>query len=263
MHYHNIPHTSTFLKVCTLLLFVIGTLTFRAQTPGLPEKPKFQTSVYDDAGLLTPDQKTQLEQKLIHYADSTSTQIVVATILTTNGEEIGYFATNWAHKWGIGQADKDNGILILVAKDDRKMTIRTGYGMEHILTDALSRRIIETNMVPHFREGDYYGGLDEATTAIIQVFAGEYDAEPVEDVGIIGVIFFIAFFLLILFIIYKGAKNSGNSGSSGDFFGPIILSRGGRGTWGGGSSGGSFGGGGFGGGFGGGGFGGGGASGGW
>jgi len=79
--------------------------------------------------------------------------------------------------------------LILVAKDDRKMTIRTGYGMEHILTDALSRRIIETHMVPHFRESDYYGGLDESTTAIIQIFAGEYDAEPTEDVGIIGVIF--------------------------------------------------------------------------
>lgn len=270
MHYNNTPHKSTFLKVCTLLLIVIGTLNFRAQTPELPEKPKFQTSVYDEAGLLTPDQKTQLEQKLIQYADSTSTQIVVATILTTNGEDIGYYATNWAHKWGIGQADKDNGILILVAKDDRKMTIRTGYGMEHILTDALSRRIIETHMVPHFREGDYYGGLDEATTAIIQIFAGEYDAEPTEDVGIIGVIFFIAFFLLIFFIIFKAAKNKGGNGGStfgDDFFGPIILSRGGRGTFGGGfgggSSGGGFGGGGFGGGFGGGGFGGGGASGGW
>ena len=255
---------STFLKASTIMFFILGTLNLKAQLPEIPVTPKFQTSVYDDAGLLTPDQKTQLEQKLIQYADSTSTQIVVATILTTNGEDIGYYATNWAHKWGIGQADKDNGVLILVAKDDRRMTIRTGYGMEHILTDALSRRIIETNMAPHFREGDYYGGLDEATTAIMQVFAGEYDAEPKEEGGsIVGAIIFFIFLLFIIIIIIKGANNKGSSGSSGDFFGPIILSSGGRGTWGGGFGGGSSGGGGFGGGFGGGGFGGGGASGGW
>jgi len=140
-----------------VLIFFLGFQTF-AQTPVAPEKPKFQTSVYDDAGLLNAEQKSALEQKLIKYADSTSTQIVIATILTTNGEEIAYYATNFAHKWGIGQADKDNGVLILVAKDDRKMTIQVGYGLEHILTDALSRRIIETVMTPFFKQGDYYGG---------------------------------------------------------------------------------------------------------
>jgi uncharacterized protein len=246
-----------------------------AQIPETPTKPSFQTSVYDEAGILTPEQKNALEQKLIQYADSTSTQIVVATINTTNGEEIGYYAAQWGQKWGIGQKGKDNGVLILVAKDDRKMTIQVGYGLEHLLTDALSRRIIENSMVPHFRENDYYGGLNEATDIIFQIFAGEYKADAVEDTGsIFPILFIFLVFILIIIVIVKASKNSRNNGGGktsmgDDLFGPIILSRGGRGSWGGGwstggggwSSGGS---GGFGGGgFGGGGFGGGGASGGW
>lgn len=260
------------LKLYAILLisFFIG-FQLIAQVPELPEKPKIETAVYDDAGLLSPEQKTSLEQKLIHYADSTSTQIVVATINTTNGEEIGYYATHWAHKWGIGQADKDNGVLILVAKDDKKMTIRTGYGIEHMLTDALSRRIIENIMKPRFREGDYYGGLDEATNVMFDIFAGEYqnDTTP-EKRSIIPFLIIFIIFILLMILISKASKNSGGNGGRNtlddDFFGPIILSRSGRGSWGGGFGGGGFGGGsggGFGGGFGGGGFGGGGASGGW
>ena len=238
------------------------------QIPTTPEKPKFQTSVYDDAGLLTSEQKLSLEQKLIQYADSTSTQIVVATILTTGGEEIGYYATNFAHKWGIGQSDKDNGVLILVAKDDRKMTIRTGYGVEHLLTDALSRRIIENIMSPSFKQGDYYKGLDEATNVIIEILSGTYKNDNKEaKSNVIGFLVIFIVFIIILIIISKNSKgNKGRGIFDGGMMGPIILSRGGRSTWGGGfgeSSGGGFGNGGFGGGFGGGGFGGGGASGGW
>lgn len=248
-----------------VLIFFLGFQTF-AQTPVAPEKPKFQTSVYDDAGLLNAEQKSALEQKLIKYADSTSTQIVIATILTTNGEEISYYATNFAHKWGIGQADKDNGVLILVAKDDRKMTIQVGYGLEHILTDALSRRIIETVMTPFFKQGDYYGGLNEATNVMFQIFSGEYKNDKKEEINAFPFIFMVLFFIIFIIIVAKASKNSGGKGGSittGDFFGPIILSSGGRGGFGGGFGGGSSGGGGFSGGFGGGGFGGGGASGGW
>lgn len=257
-----------------IFLTLFQSLPFFAQLPEVPEKPKFQTSVYDEVGILSASEKAALEQKLINYADSTSTQIVVVGISSTKGEEIGYYATHWAHKWGIGQKDEDNGILIVVAKDDRKMTIRTGYGMEHMLTDALSRRIIENIMAPHFRQGDYYGGLDKATDAMIDIFAGEYDQEyEGEDISLIPFFIFLILVILFIILIAKASKNSGG-GTGGrrmmddDIFGPIILSRGGRNTgWGssggGWSSGGGFGGGGFGGGFGGGGFGGGGASGGW
>ena len=81
---------------------------------------------------------------------------------TIKGEEIGYLATQWAHKWGIGQAEEDNGVFVLVAQDDRKITIRTGYGVEHLLTDYVSRQIIEYTMVPYFKEGKYFAGLNSA-----------------------------------------------------------------------------------------------------
>ena len=251
---------------------LFGVLSFfifqwlKAQTENLPESPKLQTSVYDDAGLLSAEQKTALEQKLIHYADSTSTQIVVATVNTVNGEDIAYYAANWGQKWGIGQKDKDNGILILIAKDDRKMTIQVGYGLEHLLTDALSRRVIEKVMVPHFREGDYYGGLDEAANVIFQILAGEYKNDISEEGSILPFLIFLIIFIIVIILISKANKNSGGRGFTTNNDGPIILSSGGRGGFGGGFGGGGWssgGGGGFSGGFGGGGFGGGGASGGW
>jgi uncharacterized protein len=259
-----------FLTLCISLIALVA----KAQIPEVPAKPSIETAVYDEVGILSASEKNALEQKLIKYADTTSTQIVVIAIKTTHGQEIGYYATHWAHEWGIGQEDEDNGVLILVALDDRKMTIRTGYGIEHMLTDALSRRIIENVIAPRFRQGDYYGGLDEATNVMFDIFAGEYknEVQP-EEFSWLPFIIFLIFFILFIILISKASKNSGKGGMGGrgmrndDIFGPIILSRGGRssgwgGSWGG-SSGGGFGGGGFGGGFGGGGFGGGGASGGW
>ncbi len=233
---------------------------------GLPAKPSLQVqqnhSVYDYAGLLSPEQCRALEQKISKYYDSTSTQIVIATIPKVN-DDISLYATEWAHKWGIGQKDKENGVFLLVSKDDRKVTIRTGYGVEHLLTDALSRRIIEEKIIPYFRKGDYYGGLNAGVDSIIKVLQGEFKAEPKkkESEGI--PVFLIIFIIIILLIIFssKGDNSGGGSWrSSGG--GPIIFSSGGKSSWGGGSFGG-FGGGGFSGGFGGGGFGGGGATGSW
>lgn len=99
----------------------------------IPAKPKEQTSVYDGANVLNAAEKSRLEQKLIRYADTTSTQIVVATIKDLNGEYIGTYAAEWAHAWGIGQSDKDNGLLILLSEGNRKIWITTGYGLESYL----------------------------------------------------------------------------------------------------------------------------------
>lgn len=241
----------------------------------LPEKPKIQTSVYDNAKMMQEAEARALEQKLLKYNDSTSTQIVVITVNSLKGNEIAIYATELAHKWGIGQADKDNGILILVAKEDKKVTIRTGYGVEHKLTDALSRRIIENIITPQFKNGNFYVGLDQATTAVIQIMSGEYEGDPTnggEDDGISFVLIIILFIIIIMILSRRKSGGDNNKGrKSGGFslLDAIILSNAGRGGFGGGgfgsgSRGGSFGGGGgFGGGFGGGGFGGGGASGGW
>ncbi|MBT8313880.1 MAG: TPM domain-containing protein, partial [Maribacter sp.] len=95
----------------------------------IPEKPQLETSVYDYINLLPEGQKKSLEQKLIRYSDSTSTQIVIAIISSTEGENINYLGAQWGQNWGIGQEGKDNGILVLLAKDDRRIAINTGYGV--------------------------------------------------------------------------------------------------------------------------------------
>jgi len=267
--------TKYFLVLSTVILSFLNCVNSFAQAD-IPPKPTLQTSVYDEAKILSAYEKNALEQKLINYSDTTSTQIVVAIIKTTNNEDIAFYAAKWAHEWGIGQKDKDNGIFLLVAKDDRKLTIQTGQGVEHLLTDALSKRIIENIISPAFKNGNFYEGLDRGTSAIIQIMNGEYQGTPERDsestgIPLVFIIVFIIFLLIILSNRNKGRGNRGNRKAhvARSILEAIILSRAGRGGFGGSggfggnSGGGSFGGGGFGGGFGGGGFGGGGASGGW
>lgn len=230
----------------------------------IPVKPSVQTSVYDYINLLTPSQKTALENKLIRYADSTSTQIVCIIIASTNGEDISMLGAEWGQKWGIGQKGEDNGILITLAKDDRKVDINTGYGIEYRITDLMSERIINRIMIPEFKEGNYYTGLDQGSDAIFAALRGEFkedrDFSKSGKGSGFGVLIFIIIIIIIIFISRKGGKG----GRGGGLLGMLILSSLGRtGGFGGGGGGFGGGGGGFGGGFGGGGFGGGGASGGW
>ncbi|WP_353779329.1 TPM domain-containing protein [Winogradskyella sp. 3972H.M.0a.05] len=266
------------------LLFVFSLITcvnFSFAQYEIPDKPKNQTSVYDYVGLLSTPENQRLEQKLIRYSDSTSTQIVVIAISSTEGEDILYLGANWLHDWGIGQAKEDNGILILLAKDDRRISINTGYGVEHLLTDAMSKRIIERDIIPYFKRNDYAGGLNRGVDAIFEVMSGEYQNSGSRATPFpFGVVILFLFFFFFILIIILASKRSGGGGSGGrgsgsgsDILEAIILSNSGRGSYrrssggfggfGGGSSGGGFGGGGFSGGFGGGSGGGGGASGGW
>ena len=235
----------------------------------IPEKPSFQTSVYDYAKLLSDSEKSQLEQKLIHYADTTSTQIVVVTIESLKGEDIGLLTPKWGHQWGVGGSEKnDNGVMILLARDERKIWISPGYGVEDKLTAGITGTIVRNEIVPEFKAGGYYNGLDKGTSAIIDVLKGTYKGTRQEnnsDGSIFPILVFIFIFIIIIIILSK-SKGGGN-GNSGRFSGSdlsdiIILSRMGRGgSFGGGFGGGSSGG--FGGGFGGGGFSGGGAGGSW
>lgn len=265
-----------YLKVSllTLLLFFCPSVFGQFQ---IPDVPKEQTSVYDDASvnLLSTEQEKALEQKLIRYSDSTSTQIVIAIISSTKGEDINFIGAQWGQKWGIGQAKKDNGILVLLAKDDRKIAISTGYGVEGSLTDFMSKRIIENVILPQFKQGDFYGGLNKGSDAIFQVLNGEFkeerDFNNQDGFSFDSFLPFIIFFVILIILSNQNRKNGGGKGGGRkrglDLWDVIILSNMGRsggsgGSFGGGGFGGSSGGG-FGGGFGGGGFGGGGASGGW
>lgn len=265
-----------FSKISLLLPFLLLFMSAGwGQSVKIPETPSFQTSYYEiDTQLLEQAQKQAIEQKLINYADTTSTQIVVVVMKSTGGEDINRFAVDLAHKWGIGQEGKDNGIIMLVALEDRKVSIQTGYGTEHLLTDAAAKLIIENEILPEFKKGDYYAGIDKGTTAIIQVMQGEYKEDRKSDGPGVGVGIIVLLVIVFIIIITLLARKGGGRGPGGrrGFGGPdladiLILSSLGRGFGGGGgfggSSGGGFGGGGFSGGFGGGGFGGGGASGGW
>lgn len=239
----------------------------------IPEKPSFQTSVYDYANVLSPEEKAQLEQKLIKYSDSTSTQIVVITIESLKNEDVSQLATKWAHTWGLGQAKEDNGVIILLAKNERKIAINPGYGLEDRLTAGIGGEIIRNIIIPEFKGGSYYKGLDKGADALFDVFKGKYKGERKQTKGKDFPIFpFIIIVVIILVLLSRnknsGGGNSGNRGGGGpSLLDVIILSSLGRGSGGGfgGSSGGGFGGGGggFGGGFGGGGFSGGGSSGDW
>lgn len=261
-----------------VLLSLVSSLGFaQFDIPAKPTKASEQTSVYDYANLLAPNQKAALEQKLIKYADTTSTQIVVAIIPSLKGEYEGQLAPKWAQKWGVGQGKEDNGVFILLAEKERKIWISPGYGLEHILTAGINGEIVRNNIIPEFKKGDYYTGLDMGTTQLMKLFSGTYKGtrtENKESSSGIPVILIIIAVIVFLVIISKRGGGNGKNGGNRRFNGPdlmdiIILSgmgRGGGGSFGGGfGSGGGFGGsdGGFGGGFGGGGFSGGGAGGSW
>lgn len=236
----------------------------------IPEKPSFQTSVYDYANVLSASEKSQLEEKLIRYSDSTTTQIVVITIETLKGEDIGLLAPKWGQTWGIGGSEQnDNGVIILLAKAERKIWISPGYGVEDRLTAGITGELVRNVIIPEFKSGSYYSGLDKGADAIFDVLKGKYKGERKKDKKGFPPIIFIVIFIIIIIIISRGKRggggNSGNRGGGFDLADMIILSSLGRGGFGGSSGGGSFGGGGggFGGGFGGGGFSGGGAGGSW
>ena len=251
-----------------LFLFVLALCGLMAHAQfDIPKKPSFQTSVYDYEDILNPSQEKQLEEKLIKYSDSTSTQIVVVTIPTLKGEDIGVLATNWAHKWGIGQENEDNGMIILLSKNDREISIRSGYGIEDRMTAGITGEIIRNVITPYFKVDNYFEGLDKGADAIFEVLKGKYKGSRKEKSKSFPILPIIIFVFIIILIISKAKGGGGRSGGSGgiDLADIIILSSLGR-SGGGFGGGGSFGGGssgGFGGGFGGGGFSGGGAGGSW
>lgn len=241
----------------------------------IPDVPKFQTSVYDYADVLNATEEKALEDKLIHFSDSTTTQIVVITIESLKGEDIGILTPRWGQEWGIGGTkENDNGVIILLAEKERKIWISPGYGLEQYLTAGIVGEITRNIIIPEFKAGSYFKGLDAGTTAIFEVIKGTYKGSRIQknDNPFPFLLFFIILIIIII-LISKNRNNGGGNNGTGKFSGPdlldmIILSRMGRGggSFGGGfggSSGGGFGSGGFGGGFGGGGFSGGGAGGSW
>lgn len=253
-------------KQLLTILFALYSLVPIAQIEKeLPSKPTPPRLVVDYTGTLAPDQQEALERKLVSFDDSSSSQVAIVIVETTGDRDIADYAVALGRAWGIGNKEFNNGVLLLIAKNDRKLWIATGYGLEGALPDITAKQIVEEVIKPNFRENDFYRGLDEGTDAIIAATSGEYTAPAnyrgsKKKEGVPAIVILLVIFL-ILFILKRG--NRGGNYDSRGFHG-----RGPGGIWflpsGGSSFGGgrSSGGGGFGG-FGGGSFGGGGAGGSW
>jgi uncharacterized protein len=218
--------------------------------------------VNDYAGMLQGTESSELEKKLLAYNDSTSTQIAVVILESLEGDDLFEFSQRLAEAWGIGGKENDNGVLLLVALEERQIRIHTGYGTEGALPDAISKRIIEQVIKPAFKSGNYYLGLDQATDAMMAALQGEYTAtDEREGDPLKRYMPFILLFIILIIAARRKSSTDYSRRGRGYYGGPWIG--GGFGGFGGGSGSGFGGGGGGFGGFGGGGFGGGGASGSW
>lgn len=261
------------MSIIALLLTV-----FSSAAVAFPSRPQPQRLVNDLAGIFTSGQAADLEHRLVALDDSTSNQIAVVTVLDLEGYEPAEYATKIGLEWGVGSKDFNNGVVLLVKPKTSEsggcVSIQVGYGLEGAIPDAYCKRIIENDMIPHFRQDDYYGGVSDAVDILSALASGEVsvarnpgdDSEDSPALIMVSVIIFL--FIVWILAKHSGGHNGNGGGSGGSgggrsrsssspdiFFGP--MSGGSFGGASGGMSGGGFGG------FGGGSFGGGGASGKW
>lgn len=254
-----------------VLASILLLLSFSCFAQDIPPRPNPPRLVNDVAHVMTAEQVDALEQKLVAYDDSTSNQIAIVTIQSTNGGSIEDMALKILRDWGVGNKKTNNGLVILAAMNDHKIYIATGYGLEGSVPDVTAKSIIENEIVPNFRSQNYYRGFDEATDAIFKAAAGEYKAPEGYDKrgrnkggSIVPIIVAFVILLVILSLFGRGGGGGGMMSRRGyrPWIGPTFIDWGGGGSSGGGGWSGGGGGGGFGG-FGGGSGGGGGAGGSW
>lgn len=268
--------TSSYLKYLLVILLSLFTgFNSFAGDNDFPPRPNPPRLVNDLAGFMSASEVELLENKLLEFERTTSTQITIVTIKSIGLYEPSQYGVELYNKWGIGQKSKNNGVLIFASKDEKKINITTGYGVEGALPDAVCGRIIRNEMAPSFKAGNFYDGFSKAADAVIAATKGEYAADEDNNSGRekkrpgpISIIILIIIVYVILWILSKFKGGGGGSYMSGrghrgwgagPWIGGGFL---GGSSWG--SGGGSWGGGGGGfGGFGGGSSGGGGASGGW
>ena len=191
-----------------LSLLCFPALVFSKEIP-----PRPNTLVNDYAGMLDQGQKAALEQKLVAYADSTSTQIAIVLESSLEGDDVFEYSFRLAEAWGIGAKGNDNGILIYAALEDRKLYIHAGPGVQGYLTDNVSKRILDNLIRPAFREGDFYGGLDKATTVMIELGSGTYTNEAAgkegNRAGGVLLVLLIVVGVIVLFSVLSNTNDKG------------------------------------------------------
>jgi uncharacterized protein len=226
----------------------------------IPTRPNPPKLVNDLAGILSPTLVQDLESRLDTFDDSTSVQIAVVTIPSTNGYDPSEYAVNLGRAWGVGNKQFNNGVVFLVARDDHKVFIAPGYGLEGAIPDVTCKEIVDNQVLPFFKQGDFNTGVDSGVNAIIQAARGEYKApagyhqQGGKGAGAAAVFLVIGFIVLIIIIRSRGGGPGGGFISRRGYgVGPFLWGAaagslfGGGGDRGGGFGGGSFGGGGAGG----------------
>ncbi len=232
------------MRQIVISLFILLLLSAPAAALDIPKATGY---VNDNAGILSPSVKLKLEQFLQNFEESDSTQITLLTIPTLDGEALDEYALKVFETWKLGQEGKDNGALLLVAKAEKKIRIEVGYGLEGRLTDLLAGRIIDNEITPKFKQGDFDGGIVAGIVGIAQAVRGEYTGtgktQQKKKSSPFGFIFLFLFLGPLLGRL--GGRRGGRRGAGIFFLGPFMGGGGGFGGGGGGfSGGGGFGGGG-------------------
>ena len=163
-----------------LLTIAVVLCSLATSLQAAPNFPALSGRVVDTANLLSGSMKQKLTQQLQAYEDKTTNQVVVVTLNSLQGYDIADYGYQLGRHWGIGQAGHNNGVLLIVAPKERKVRIEVGYGLEGTLTDALSRQIIDYEIIPRFKQNDYSGGIEAGTAAILGVLGGSYDASSIK-----------------------------------------------------------------------------------
>lgn len=228
---NSIPASGMRTALLFLAVFSIPFLA-RAQRD-IPELANHR--VHDDASLLAPATVSYLEQSLRAFEDSTSNQIAILIVPTLEGESIDQFGIRVADAWKLGSKDRDNGVILLVAVEERKMRIEVGQGLEGPLPDAICNRIIRNEMAPAFRRQDYDGGVVASIDAIRKAIKGEYRGTGTRQSKRqrTPAVFIILLLIIVLIMRSRGNRGGGSGWSSGRGW---YYGGGGRG-WGGGGGG--------------------------
>lgn len=211
-------------KFRTGLLLTFFSIFFSVSALSALEVPKRADGyVTDRAGLLSPGAKVDLETTLRSFEEKTSNQVVVATFPSLEGESLEDFSMRLAEAWKVGQKGRDNGAIFLIFKNDRKIRIEVGYGLEGVLTDALSGQIISQVVAPYFRRGDYSGGIVAGTDAIMKVTQGEFKGVTGKDAPSVSVRLMALFGIFFLFLLSARLNSSqlGGRRGRGGFFVPM------------------------------------------
>ena len=238
------------IKKLFLTVFLIGNLWNGTAQIRIPERPAKIPFIIDSTSTLSLDEQSILNNKLKNYCLSTSTEILVMMVGSTHGNNIEAYAKELGQKWGIGKLGKDNGMILLIAKDDRKMSIQNGHGIEPLLSNKKTKQIIDEVITPQFKNGNFFIGISDGLNAVFDILKNEFTneknatdisnfitdlhppavqeiaekqeaTEEGESIGLAGavviIVFFLSIFLVIVFAIITAIRNRNRMMPSGDY----------------------------------------------